>query len=101
MSRIITEKACNAFLNSKNFKLANTEVKNNAMYLHGNKIAWFEDDILYISLCGWNTPTTRERLNGLPNVNINVKKGKLFFNGIKINSKEVYNVAYFTKELKK
>lgn len=36
------------------------------MYLHGNKIAWKDGNgNLYFSMCGWATPTTRERLNGL------------------------------------
>ena len=71
----ITEKICNAFLTGKRLTISNTLTENAAIWLHGNKIAyWLTDDftllpkpyrVLQISLCGWNTVTTRERLNGL------------------------------------
>ena len=34
-----------------------------------------------MAACGWNTPTTLERLNGLPGVRCNIAKGLLFLNG--------------------
>jgi len=33
--------------------------------LHGNKIAEWRENGLHMSLAGWNTVTTRERLNGI------------------------------------
>ena len=36
---------------------------------------------LQITTAGWNTVTTRERLNGLPNVSVIQRKGKLYLNG--------------------
>ena len=37
----------------------------NAVYLHGNKIMWWEDmgETLKVTCCGWNTPTTRNTIN--------------------------------------
>lgn len=35
------------------------------VYLHGNNIAVFDGKKWLYSLCGWNTPTTRSRLNAL------------------------------------
>lgn len=85
--RKITLKTAEAFLNRRAMKMDNTEVKGRYistngkgeeikdangfvemyLYLHGNLIANFNQiqKGLYFTLAGWNTPTTRERLNGL------------------------------------
>ena len=85
--RQITLKIAEAFFNRKALKMNNTEVKGRYistngkgeeikdpngyvemyLYLHGNLIANFNQiqKGLYFTLAGWNTPTTRERLNGL------------------------------------
>ena len=50
--------------------------------LHNNIIAILHpDDTLQIDSCGWFTPTTKERLNALPNVNIYQKAFKWYLNG--------------------
>lgn len=90
--RQITEIMANAFWNGETKKLANTEVKNKEMYLHGNKIAWVENNKLYFTLCGWNTVTTRERLNGLE-VGISQKNFKPYWNGEEINDHKIYEMA--------
>ena len=91
--RKITEQACHAFENGRNFQLSNTVVKNNAMYLWGNKIAWYDNGDLYISMCGYNTNTTRERLNGLSGVRINSKNYTPYLNGVEIDSYGTYKVS--------
>jgi hypothetical protein len=64
--RKITERICNAFLDGKRLTISNTLTEDAAIWLHGNKIAyWLTDEVLQISLAGYNTVTTRERLNGL------------------------------------
>ena len=85
--RQITLKIAEAFFNRKALKMNNTEVKGRYistngkgeeikdpngyvemyLYLHGNLIANFNQiqKGLYFTLAGWNTPTTRDRLNGL------------------------------------
>ena len=63
--RKITRYAAIAFRGGDNWSLGNTTVCDGAMYLHGNKIAERREDGVYCTLAGWNTPTTRERLNGL------------------------------------
>lgn len=35
------------------------------MYLHGNQIAKKDANGVTLYDCGWNTPTTKERLNGI------------------------------------
>jgi hypothetical protein len=88
--RNITSKAIAAFNSGKNFKDGATQVQTSGDYkfllLHGNNIARFTPDGLEINLCGWNTSTTRDRLNGLPNVRIHTKQGQAFLNGNPIPS---------------
>lgn len=72
--RKISELAGKAFRECRNFNRDNTSVRVEGdevqMFLHGHKIAMrsrSQDGLsmVYVSLCGWPTPTTRERLNGL------------------------------------
>jgi hypothetical protein len=89
--RKVTSKAIAAFQAGKNFKDGNTEVYVYAdgtasLLLHCNEIAYKGIEGLRINLCGWNTNTTRERLNGLPNVRIHTKQGQAFLNGVAIPS---------------
>jgi hypothetical protein len=84
--RKITKESVNAFLNREKFNKANMSVTldqgNVYLRLHGNCIAGLaEDGTISISTCGWNTPTTKERLNALPNVRVNTKAGQLYLNG--------------------
>lgn len=83
--RKITKQAVTAFFTRKPFKRDNTEVRNELGYtwliLHGNKIAQRNNGILCVSTGGWNTPTTRERLNGLPGVKVWQKDHTLYLNG--------------------
>lgn len=87
--RQITAEAINAFYNYKKFSKSNMSVtihkteneKYSVLRLHGNAIASLQNGVLKISTAGWNTRTTRERLNGLQGVNINTKKDNLYLNG--------------------
>lgn len=67
--RKITEAAVRAFLADQSFKRDNTRVARTIagtrMYLHGNLIAENRNGVIWISNCGWETTTTKERLNGL------------------------------------
>lgn len=89
--RKITSNAIAAFEAGKNFKDGATQVNQRIggmeLVLHGHVIAKnIDGEGLSINLCGWNTPTTRERLNGLPNVSLSTKKGQAFLNGVAIPS---------------
>ena len=80
--RKVSKEIAKAFVENKNKVMSNTRicpisdwVSNGEMgvYLHDNKIAWWENNHPYknkhgnihlsFCLCGWGTPTTRERLN--------------------------------------
>tara|TARA_R110000765_G_scaffold19066_2_gene50577 strand:+ start:88 stop:381 length:294 start_codon:yes stop_codon:yes gene_type:complete len=85
--RKITEDAIRAFSNGTNFKRGNTQVKvlegsnYRELCLHGNIIAVFNNFELYIRDGGWQSNTTKERLNGLPNVSIYQRNFEWFLNG--------------------
>lgn len=88
--RQITSDSINAFMNAKPFNRQNmsVEVLPNVtiLKLHNNAIAYKYNDpeeTLSITNCGWFSNTTKERLNGLPNVNIFQKNFEWFLNGEK------------------
>ena len=59
-------KIAKAFLSKREAKAARTHTDGAAMFLHGNKIAWHnEDGTISATLAGWGTVTTRDRLNTL------------------------------------
>jgi hypothetical protein len=85
--RKITAESVNAFLNRKEFKKSNMAVTIEGgityLKLHNNKIAaMLNDGRIWISNAGWDTNTTKERLNGIPNVRINQKNWEWFLNGV-------------------
>jgi hypothetical protein len=80
MTRKITENAVRAFYNNEKFTRDNMFVTNRMMYLHSNLIAKIEDGKLKITTCGWNTVTTKDRLNGLSGVSVYTKKHQLYLN---------------------
>jgi hypothetical protein len=85
--KLITKIATECFLQGKTVLLNNTRVLKSGnkflLELFGNVIAERieGDDKFYISTCGWNSDTTKERLNALPNVHIQQKQGQWFLNG--------------------
>lgn len=77
----ITSQIVGAFNRSECAKKDNTQSTGHALYLWGHRIAYKENGVLYVSTCGWDTKTTRERLNGIEGVSVQRKRGKLFLNG--------------------
>lgn len=70
--RKVSKKIAEAFKARKPASLQNTHTDGEAFFLHGNKIAEWRPiggetagDELWISSAGWNTSTTRERLNAI------------------------------------
>jgi hypothetical protein len=63
--RQVSKTVITAFLKGENKTVGNTKTDGNALFLHGNMIALKDDCFLRISFCGWNTVTTRDRLNSL------------------------------------
>ena len=80
--RKVTQTITRAFLNREKATLSNTYTDGHTLYLHNNAIARHNSDgTLSISMAGWPTPTTRERLNALPNVSVTQKNFTQYLNG--------------------
>ena len=93
--RKITIESIEAFLKGYDYKSSNTTVigKAGATYLklHGNTIACkLNDGTIEVTIAGWNTNVTRERLNGIPGVSISTCKGQAFLNGNPIEDDKFY-----------
>lgn len=67
--RQITRDAVQAFRNWEKFNRGNTAVipgvNGAVMTLHGNPIAASQYGEIHVTSAGWETPTTKERLNGI------------------------------------
>lgn len=64
-----TQQAVNAFMQGVNFKSSNTKViirdSGTFMYLFDNMIAHKQGNEIFLTTAGWETTTTKERLNGI------------------------------------
>lgn len=87
MSRKITTESVSKFLSKITFSKSNMKVTKDGetfrLKLHGNTIATI-DELGVLSICdgGWDSNTSKERLNGLPGVRIHQKNWKWFLNGV-------------------
>ena len=71
--RKIEQQMNRAIVNKNNWSNSNTQVNYNsntdcsAVYLHNNRIATYDhnNEALKLSSCGWQTVTTKSRLNAL------------------------------------
>ncbi len=87
--RKITKESVDAFMNARKFKKANMEVEVlpnvTILKLFGNEIAYRYNDperTLSITNAGWKSVTTKERLNGIPNVSIHQNNFVWYLNGV-------------------
>ena len=90
--RKITKESIKAFYNKEPFKKSNMIVENKEgktyLKLFENVIAILDEvNELFITTAGWNSVTTRERLNGLSEIRIGTNKGQLYLNNIPWNGK--------------
>lgn len=79
--RQITQRIVSAFLRDESLKIDNTRTDGRSIWLFDNKIAEFRENGLWITNAGWPSKTTKERLNGIPDVFITQKKGTWYLNG--------------------
>ncbi len=109
--RKITRESVDAFMNAKKFKKANMEVEVlpnvTILKLHGNEIAYRYNNperTLSITNAGWQTNTTKERLNGIPNVSIHQKNFVWYLNDVEWNGSLIdvsVNVQQRLEEIRK
>jgi len=83
----ITRDSVDAFMNARPFRKDNTEVtvldNVTILKLFGNEIAYRYNDperTLSVTNAGWFSNTTKERLNGIPNVRIHQKNFNWYLN---------------------
>ena len=89
--RQITRDIVRAFGNRQTLKIDNSRTDGTSLYLFNNRIAEWRADGLWITNAGWQSKTTKERLNGLSGVQIQQVRGNWFLNG-RIWSGEWVNV---------
>jgi hypothetical protein len=80
--RQITAKIVHAFEGRNALKIGNSRTDGNTLWLFDNRIAfWMGDSELWVSNGGWDSATTKERLNGLTGVHVKQKNGVWLLNG--------------------
>lgn len=94
--RKITREIVNAFQNSRSLRIGNSRTNGESLWLFDNKIADIRRDGLWITNAGWDSKTTKERLNGLSGVNIEQRRGTWYLNGRAWDGRWV-NVDDFTQ----
>lgn len=78
----VTQLVVSQWLMRKKFRRDNTHTDGTTLYLHGNPIAKIDDNdgLVYVRSAGWETKTTKERLNGIPGVRIHQKNYEWYLN---------------------
>lgn len=87
-----------AFENHQKGNSGNYATDGKALTLFNNRIAEYRDGVIYFTLAGWNSNTTKKALNWLTGVHIQTKRGTLTNNGHEINSNDWYPVVPLTCE---
>ena len=84
--RKVTQQIKQAFEQGESLKVGNTRTDGQTVWLHGNAIVKRDPDgLVRWSLAGWNSPTTRERVNGIANAGVHQVKFEPVLNGHIIN----------------
>ena len=85
--RKVTKQIKEAFEQGKSLKVGNTRTDGQTVWLHGNAIVKRDPSGLVLAtLAGWNTPTTRERVNGITGLGIHQSNFVPMLNGSEIDS---------------
>lgn len=79
--RKVAKKVCGAFMRRESARCGNTRTDGVTLFLHGNAIAKWENGELWVTMAGWQTPVTRDRLNSLPGVRVHREHWLWFLNG--------------------
>ena len=85
--RKVTQRIKQAFEQGKSLKVDNTRTDGQTVWPNGNAIVKRDPDwLVRWSLAGWNTSTTRERVNGIANAGVHQVKFEPILNGQVIDS---------------
>ncbi len=91
--RKVTQRIKSAFEQGRSLTVGNTRTDGESVWLHGNKIVKREDGEVFATLAGWNTPTTRERVNGITDAGFHQVNHEAMLNGNPVDSYEWINVG--------
>lgn len=95
--RKVTERIKQAFEQGVSLKVGNTRTDGTSVFLHGNEIIKRDaSGLVMATLAGWNTPTTRERVNGITGLGIYQKNFVPMLNGQEIDE---YDWVTHTEEV--
>ena len=87
--RKITNQIRIAFRNHEKKTVGNTRTDGQTVWLHNNAIVRrLPCGTVQASLAGWNTPTTRERVNGITGAGFHQVKHCAMLNGSPVDSNE-------------
>jgi hypothetical protein len=75
-----TEKILDLFLGGTNGSAGNSYTDGDTLFLHGNALARRTPEGIEVTTAGWNTATTKERLNGIPGCRVHTHRGQLYLN---------------------
>lgn len=93
--RKVTEQIKRAFEQGTSLKVGNTETDGKTVWLHGNAIIKRDPQgFVRWSLAGWNTPTTRERVNGIVNAGVHQVDFEPVLNGEVIDPSDWFSMGY-------
>lgn len=85
--RQVTAQIKKAFEQGTSLKIGNTRTDGTSVFLHSNEIINRDSSgLVMATLAGWNTPTTRERVNGITGLGIYQKNFAPMLNGQEIDS---------------
>lgn len=88
--RKITKEIVAAFMKRETKKIGNSRTDGTTLFLHDNAIAkWDAEGRLWVTNAGWWSTTTKERLNGLPGVELYQKDFTWYLNGWRWNGQWV------------
>ena len=80
--RKVTQQIKQAFENRQAKTVGNTHTDGESVWLHGNKIVTRDPSgVVMATLAGWNTPTTRERVNGITGLSFHQVNFEACLNG--------------------
>jgi hypothetical protein len=92
--RDVTRRIKQAFENKKSLKVNNTRTDGNSVFLHGHEIIKRDKSgLILFNLCGYGTPTTRERIKHICDVDVYQHKGKQYYKDQKIFDINAWHVV--------
>ena len=91
--RKVTHLIKQAFEQGKSKKVGNTRTDGENVWLHGNLIIKRDGKDVMATLAGWNTPTTRERVNGITGLSFHQVDFEAMLDGESVGTRDWISVT--------